>query len=281
MKPMKPMKTTKTMYVTDLDGTLLNTSDRISDYSLETINRLVDEGMVFTYATARSLVSATKVTKGLSTRIPVIAYNGCLVVRPDTGEILSSVTFTGGQRRRIIGLILQNHIHPLVYAYRDGKEKVSWQKGLENDGMNRYLSLRQGDPRLNPVASEAELYQGEIFYFTCIGEREELLPIYKELSGDPDYTCTLQQELYRPEYWCEVMPREATKARAIEKLKTLWGCDRVVSFGDAINDLPMFHVSDECYAVANAVPECQQAATGVIGGNDEDGVARWLEEHVL
>lgn len=61
------------------------------------------------------------------------------------------------------------------------------------------------------------------------------------------------------------MPKEATKARAIEKLKALWGCDRVVSFGDAINDLPMFRVSDECYAVANAVPECKQAATGVIG----------------
>ena len=54
----------KTLYVTDLDGTLLNTQDKISEYSLNIINDLVDKGLLFTYATARSLVSASVVTKG-------------------------------------------------------------------------------------------------------------------------------------------------------------------------------------------------------------------------
>ena len=43
----------KTLYVTDLDGTLLNTHDTINPYSIEIINRLVEQGMLFTYATAR------------------------------------------------------------------------------------------------------------------------------------------------------------------------------------------------------------------------------------
>ena len=72
------------------------------------------------------------------------------------------------------------------------------------------------------------------------------------------------------------MPARASKARAILKLKELWGCGRVVSFGDAVNDLPMFEISDECYAVANAVDELKAAATGVIGSNEDDGVAKWL-----
>ena len=54
-----------TLYVTDLDGTLLNSSDKISQYSIEIINGLVAKGMQFTYATARSLVSASMVAKGL------------------------------------------------------------------------------------------------------------------------------------------------------------------------------------------------------------------------
>ena len=53
----------KTLYVTDLDGTLLNTQDRISPLSIQIINDLVDKGMLFTYATARSLVSASIVTE--------------------------------------------------------------------------------------------------------------------------------------------------------------------------------------------------------------------------
>ena len=84
----------KTLYVTDLDGTLLNSKDYISNYSINIINNLVEQGMIFTYATARSLVSASVVAEGLSAKIPVIAYNGAFILNPSTGEIISSAVFT-------------------------------------------------------------------------------------------------------------------------------------------------------------------------------------------
>ena len=120
-----------------------------------------------------------------------------------------------------------------------------------------------------------------MFYFTCIGEKDELLPVYDIFSKDDRYRCTMQQELYRPEYWCEIMPAKASKKNAIQKLKELWNCDKVVSFGDAINDIPMFEISDECYAVENAVDELKAHATGIIESNDNDGVAKWLLEHAV
>ena len=67
----------------------------------------------------------------------------------------------------------------------------------------------------------------------------------------------------------------------MEKLKELLHCDRVVVFGDALNDLPMFKAADEAYAVANAAEELKQAATGIIGSNEEDGVADWLLNRLL
>lgn len=269
----------KTLYVTDLDGTLLNQKDRINPKSIAIINELVDKGMMFTYATARSLVSASVVTAGLSTNIPVIAYNGAFIFQPETGEILSREDFSSSERAYAIDVIRANNILPLVYSFVDGVEKVSWLSGRENDGIRRYLSLRKGDRRLRPVKDDEELYQGEIFYFTCIGEKSELQPLYDILSKDERYRCTIQQELYRPEYFCEIMPVNATKAHAIQKLKKIWDCGRVISFGDAVNDLPMFEISDECYAVENAVEELKAAATGIIDSNENDGVANWLKEH--
>lgn len=268
----------RVLYVTDLDGTLLNSKDRINTKSIEIINSLVSQGMLFTYATARSLVSASVVTQGLSTNIPVIAYNGAFIFHPATGEILSQEQFTREEMTRVISVLAEYRISPLVYSFIDGQEKVSWITTKENEGIQRYLSQRKGDRRLRPVQTEEELYQGNMFYYTCIGEQEELQPIYDIFSKDDNYRCMLQQELYRPEYWCEIMPAGATKAQAIIKLKRIWNCDKVISFGDAINDIPMFEISDACYAVENAVKELKEIATGVIGSNDGDGVANWLKE---
>ena len=264
------------MYVTDLDGTLLNHHDRISAFSIRVINELVEKGMLFTYATARSLVSASRVTAGLSTNIPVIAYNGAFIIQPSSGEILSREDFSAEERIIVRDVLIRNRISPMVYSFINGTECVSWIPEYENDGIRRYLSMRKGDKRFRAVSDNKALYEGEIFYFTCIGEKEELMPVYDLFAKDSRYRCTIQQELYRPEYWCEIMPAQASKSDAIKKLKQIWGCTKVVSFGDSINDIPMFEVSDECYAVSNAVGELKRIATGIIESNDEDGVAKWL-----
>ena len=75
------------------------------------------------------------------------------------------------------------------------------------------------------------------------------------------------------------MPSRASKYNAIKKLKEMWDCSKVISFGDSINDIPMFEVSDECYAVENAVDELKAVATGIIESNQNDGVAKWLLEN--
>ena len=268
----------RTLFVTDLDGTLLNTCSRISDYSKGVINGLVDKGMLFTYATARSLASASVVAEGLSTEIPIIAYNGAFIVEPSDGKILLSNFITEEQKGFLKDVFRENHVSPLVYAYVNGVEKVTWRTALENDGIQRYLSLRKGDKRFQPLSEEEadKLYVGDSFYYTCIGNKEELQPVYEALKDSEDFNVLFHQELYRPEYWCEIIPKKATKANAIAELKKLWGCEKVVSFGDAVNDIPMFEISDECYAVENAVEELKKLATGVIGSNEDDGVAKWL-----
>lgn len=271
----------KTLHVTDLDGTLLNSNSSISEYSKNIINGLVEKGMLFTYATARSLTSASVVAKGLSTEIPIIAYNGAFIVEPSDGKILSSNFITEEQKEFLKETFQKNNVSPLVYAYVDGVEKVTWRTATENEGIRHYLNVRKGDKRFNPLTEEEadRLYLGDSFYYTCIGEKEELQPVYEALKDNEAFNVLFHQEIYRTEYWCEILPKKATKANAIAELKKLWGCDRVVSFGDAVNDILMFEISDECYAVENAVEELKKIATGIIGSNEEDGVAKWLMEN--
>ena len=268
----------KTLYISDLDGTLLMKNERISDFSLQTVNSLIGSGMLFTFATARSNHSASPVTKGLELQIPAIVHNGVFIINVNTGEKLVQNFFTRNDVNTVSAFLNERGIYPLVYSIMDGRERVSWLSGTENGSIKNYLSYRKGDKRFREAHNTYELYQGEVFTFTCIGEQSDLNPVYDYFSKIPSFYAVIQLDIYYPEYWCEMNPHNATKANAAQELKNMLECDRIVSFGDGMNDIPLFEISDECYALANAVPELKERATGIIGSNENDGVAKWLLE---
>lgn len=140
----------KTLYVTDLDGTLLNKQDRIHPESIRIINHLIEQGMAFTYATARSLSSASIVTQGLSTNIPVIVYNGAFMINPATREILSKESFCPEEMRWVTDILSQLDISPLVYSFVEGVEKVSWIVSRENEGIRDIWIIGRGTDGFAP-----------------------------------------------------------------------------------------------------------------------------------
>lgn len=267
----------KTLYVSDLDGTLLHSDEKTSDFTNQTINHLVENGMLFSYATARSYQTSHKVTAGLNAKIPLIIYNGTMVVDNVDGTFLIK-NFFGNDVIPLLHDLFQHNIYPIVYAFIDGIEKFSYIESKCSEGMKLFTETRRNDKREKIVLSEAELLQGEIFYITCIDEKEKLEPLYEKYKAI--YHCVFHLDIYTHVYWLEIMPKEASKANAIQQLQKLLGCERLVVFGDGKNDIDMFELADESYAVANAVEELKEIATGIIESNNEDGVAKWLITHL-
>lgn len=263
----------KTLYVSDLDGTLLQSNETLSEYTVKTINELVEQGMIFSYATARSYITAKKVTKGLEARIPLIVYNGAFVIDNVTGEILLSNYFDDSVKD-VLDDLISEQIYPIVYAYINDVEKFSYAKDKCTRGMKVFLDSRKGDVRENAVDDAKQLYEGNVFYLTCIDEEEKLEVFYEKYKDQ--YHCVYQKDIYSGEQWLEIMPKTATKANGIAQLKELLQCEKLVVFGDGKNDIDMFEMADETYAVENAVEELKSIATQVIGNNNEDGVAKWL-----
>jgi hypothetical protein len=265
-----------TLYVSDLDGTLLRDDETLSQYTCDTINRLVANGLKFSFATARSQGTALNVVKGLQCEIPMVVHNGSMVVDSLTSEVLISNFFESYQVFDIKSTLDKCKISPIVYSFDLNKEKFSYVPTLISEDMKAFLKTRKGDVREHPTIEE-NLYSGGVFYVTCIDTPEKLKPAYEALKSR--YECIYQKDYYSKCQWLEILPKGIDKAHAVLQLKELLHCDKLVCFGDNVNDIPMFKISDECYAVSNAIDELKSVATGVIDSNLEDGVAKWLESN--
>ena len=263
-----------TLYVSDLDGTLLRRNGTTSEYTNNVINGLTDKGMFFSYATARSLVTAKQATKGIHAKIPLIVYNGAFVIDNATNDILIANYFDKSIYA-VLDELFANNIYPIVYAYIQGREKFSFIPKLCTAGMKKFIDSRNGDIRTNVVESTDELKEGDIFYITCIDEPDKLKPLYDKYKSI--FHCVYQTDIYTNEQWLEIMPSSASKSNAIRQLQKLLKCEKLVVFGDGKNDIDMFELADESYAVQNAHEDLKKHATAIISSNEEDGVAVWLQ----
>ena len=272
-------KDMKTLFITDLDGTLLTKEGRVSAYSRERINRLVKEGMLFSFASARSPASARRAVEGLDLSAPAVLCNGGLIYDFKEERTLRALFVEEELKRRVLAVLDEFGICPFTYGLCDGRERVAWLCGRENAGMERFLSGRRGEARMTPVDTEEALLHCRLFYFKCIGPREQLERAWNVLKCDERLLCIFHQETYQNDFWLEIGPREANKANGVRFLKEFLGCERLVCFGDSSNDSDMFDVCDEKYAVRNADGWLKEKATEVIGYCEEDGVAKWLEQN--
>lgn len=274
----------RTLFASDLDFTLLRSDTTLSEHTISVINRLVESGSLFTYATARSFTSAARVTAGLRLTAPVITYGGALLVDPATAQILAVESLPRPAVDAITSVsAARDGVEPVLFALVDGRDRVCWLRGRETPFVGSFLDDRKGDPRLLPLAMWSDIADAQVFYVSLIGTSAQISDVYRRLSPQlEECFFTVGPDRYQPEQtWFEISSKDATKAVAAERLRQGLDASNLVVFGDNLNDVPLFEAADRAYAVANAIPELLAIATEVIPSNDEDGVATWLTESVL
>ena len=268
-----------TLYVSDLDGTLLSDEGKLKPRTADMLNRFIDGGTLFSYCTARGLATAGEIMSEVRINAPVVLMNGVYIYDPVTGEYPVRNMFGERQCELLRNVVTENGETPMIFEFIDGRERVSFVKDAAN--LKKHLSRRKGDSRRRPLADNSGLFDGEMFYAAFIDpvNKAALETVFTEENG---FRTACYTDTYPPhQLWFEVFPANAGKANAVRRLKELTGADEIVCFGDNANDLPMFGASDRCYAVGNAIPEVKAAANGVIGTNEHYGVPEFIEKEIF
>ena len=271
-----------TLFVSDLDGTLLRNDTTLSQYSRDTLNTLLDKGLHFTVASARSIASMSRLLAGLHLRLPVVEFNGAVVSDLAGGEHYLIRDIHRDMLPDLWKQIINTGHVPFISTF-DGAADRCYYGNITNDGMARYVRNRRlnQDPRLRRLPDLERGLDDRVVCLTVIGAEPELADLADTINDRHAGRIQTQyyEDLSSPGwYWLTVQDARATKEHAIRHLARMEGLHdcRLVVFGDEVNDIDMFKTADEALAVANAIPALKECATGIIGSNEADGVARFI-----
>ena len=272
------------LYVSDLDGTLLGRQASLSDITRAGLTRLLDEGLCFTVASARHVSSISRILEGLKLRLPVISSNGAYISEMVSGqhELVHAMDPAMGQA--IFALMRGQGFMPFFSTHGRLGDQLFYQT-VENEGQQRFVDerLRNADPRLRHTQRLQDELADPVVTFVVVEREAPLQALQAEieaLCGDSVET-HLADDLYMPGWpWLTVHDRRATKDQAIQTLAERYGLSarEVVVFGDHVNDVKMLRAAHRGIAVENAIAAVKQEAHQVIGPHHEDSVVRFIDQ---
>jgi hydroxymethylpyrimidine pyrophosphatase-like HAD family hydrolase len=270
------------LYICDLDGMLLRSDATLSDFARDGLSQLIDAGVYLTVASARGTAGMRSLLAGVRLQLPVIELNGAFISEMQSGRHLASSVLSEQDACAALEVILSTGVDPVISTWDGRRDRVHFGSRT-NDSISWYVEekRRYRDPRPVPCEDLLAITQTEaVAQITTFTPDREAAALTERLRSSLSAGATVHGagNMYWPG-WTEItiQHRAAEKGAAVPAL--LEACDipdvEVVACGHH-NDLGLFVVAKRSIAPANAHPAVLEAATEVVGSNDEDGVVRYL-----
>lgn len=268
------------LYVSDLDGTLLNTNREITAYSKSELNKLIDKGVNFTIASARTPATVVEMVKGLNLKIPVTLMNGVLIYDVNNRKYVDIKEIEKDLALNIINIFEEENKQVFIYAIKDDHLFV-YHKDIINSYEQKYFNERCDKPLKTfvKVNSYKDAIKGSrVINFVILDNFHIVDAVHSKVKNIEGIIAEYHKDIYgEGHYFYEVYSCKASKANGIKFLQRYVDSEEIISFGDNLNDIPMFEVSTECYAMGNAVDSLKKIATATIGDNNSDSVVNFMK----
>jgi Cof subfamily protein (haloacid dehalogenase superfamily) len=265
----------------DIDGTLVNSSDELTDVTRDALIRATEAGIKLVLATGRRYRRALPLVEPLRINAPVVTASGALIKRPLDHVTLYRADLDPILLRRLLSILDAAGYQAVLYAdtFDQGYDFFCVRDQVEQPELADFLRLNAGCESVHPSLMTNP--PPGIFAGFAIGPREEMLRVHDELQAQLPgllYTHVLRSPRYIG-YMCEIAPAGVTKWSGILRLANEWGiaADEICAVGDDVNDIPMITQAGLGVAMGNAVEEVKAAADWIAPTHDQDGLVTVVE----
>lgn len=259
----------KSLIISDLDGTLLNSNKFVSKRNLKSLQDWTNCGGDFTIATGRSIISASHRINDLPITCQSVVFNGGILYDYSLNKIEFKFELSS-QYRDLVAIVLKKYPEIGIEIMTDGIIYLPSRNDIVECHMAKE-DLENFDCTLDDMPQNGAI---KILFGVPTKQVDDFLNAINSFLNTELFYSVRTDENY-----CEIMPAEVNKGIGLERLKEInndcWDC--VIAFGDFFNDLPLFKKADFSIATANAPAEVKRCADFVVSSNDCDAIAEGID----
>lgn len=278
----------------DLDGTLLDSSGKISEINKNAIRRAEEAGVLVTIATGRRFRDALPVGLELELNAPLITHNGALLKYAQTLETVSVSILKRITVSEILRVGREFGGDALLSADPDGKGVLLYDTiSADNIPLQKYIqwskTLHGADAEnaVHHVENLADVVENlKTVHVSYSGKCLPMIDLQKVLKAELGATANILTTVYPHLDFTliDILPPDASKGIGVEKLAVINDLtpENVMVMGDNFNDLEMLEYAGTPVLMGNASPE-------LLGSekfhrtlsNNENGVALAIERFIF
>jgi hypothetical protein len=255
----------------DLDGTLLNSRQKVTPASRAALGSVTQAGITAILVTGRDSLGVEIVLDMLGMDLPYICCAGSLIRSGKNGGVISARTLHNpGDLNKVIAYVRRNNAG-LVANFPDGR--MCW---FGPDGLMQELdplTIESGRHSLRTFNPEQD-FDRPILKISIVGSMDFLNAIASDVLSGIDSI----HHVYAGLHYMDLTAQGVDKGSALELFANYANIPaaETAAIGDQPIDLPMFSFSGLSIAMGNSPEKVKKSADQSTSSNDEDGVARAL-----
>ncbi len=276
----------KKLFITDLDGTLLNSESRVSKRSANIISSLSRQGALISVATARTPATVEPLLSHTLTTPPAIVVTGATLWDRHEHQFISPRFIDCHATQKIVTTCRLCGVNPFIYSIENRGVIHTLFFGSLSAREQKFISERSNLPLKQVTILPDSAYLDwhatpETILILALGHTSLIAHLAATLSAANAYSISTYPDNLNPNTsYIEIFAQGVDKASAVKQLKEQTKAEQLIVFGDNLNDLSMMAVADIAIAVENALPQVKEAADIVIGNHNNDAVALYIESHL-
>lgn len=270
------------MLVIDIDGTLLTPEGTITLRTLEAVRAAQQAGIVVTLATARRYCNTTKVATELGLDIPLILYDGALIIKHPDASVIRTHMLQAEVAQQAVDLLVRHNVQPVVHPFTGSTEEIwTGPSDLDNLWLEAYFTTFPEQTRRMPYEDICSGHP-DLLRVCAFTEEEHILGLIPDVSTLACSWTTIK----RGSYGCAeltIMEPECSKASGVAALAAYFDIplQEVMAIGDNNNDIQMLRAVGWGVAMGHASETVKASAKAVTASNREEGVAQAIERYAL